>query len=80
MRPEAFILNPQEYLSDIELIDMKVKNILFDGSNTKISAIIQQSGDEVLIALPQNTQFDDLHEGDEIQVGIHRDDIKCYQE
>ncbi len=80
MRPEAFILNPQEHLADFELISMKVKNILFDGSNTKISAIIQQSHDEVLIALPQNTQFDDLHEGDAIQVGIHRDDLKCYRD
>ncbi|MEN8211711.1 MAG: ABC transporter ATP-binding protein [Thermodesulfobacteriota bacterium] len=79
MRPEAFILNPTEDLDDIELINMRVKNILFDGSNTKISATIKQSQDEVLISLPQNAQFEDLQEGDDIQAGIHRDDLKCYR-
>ncbi|MBT6341512.1 MAG: ABC transporter ATP-binding protein [Desulfobacula sp.] len=80
MRPEAFILNPTEELEDIELIEMKVKTILFDGSNTKISATIKQSQDEVLIALPQNAQFEDLQEGDDVQAGIHYDDIKCYRD
>ncbi len=79
MRPEAFILNPSDDLSDIERIDMKVKTILFDGSNTKISAVINQSHDEVLISLPQNAQFEDLKEGDAVKVGIHHDDLKCYR-
>lgn len=80
MRPEAFILNPSEGLHDIERMDMKIKAILFDGSNTKICAIINQSNDEVLISLPQNAQFEDLQEGDDLKVGIHRDDLKCYQD
>ncbi|MFK5925441.1 MAG: ABC transporter ATP-binding protein [Desulfuromusa sp.] len=79
MRPEAFILNPSEGLTDVERINMKVRTILFDGSNTKISAIIDQSRDEVLISLPQNAQFEDLKEGDSVLVGIHRDDLKCYR-
>jgi spermidine/putrescine transport system ATP-binding protein len=80
MRPEAFILNPTEDLGDIEMINMKIKNILFDGSNTKISTTIKQSQDEVLISLPQNAQFEDLQEGDDVQAGIHRGDIKCYRD
>lgn len=79
MRPEAFILNPSDDLSDIERLDMRIKTILFDGSNTKISATIKESNDELLISLPQNAQFDDLHEGDDLQVAIHHDDLKCYQ-
>jgi len=79
MRPEAFILNPSDDLDDIERMAMKIKAILFDGSNTKICAIINQSNDEVLISLPQNAQFEDLQEGDNLKVGIHRDDLKCYQ-
>jgi len=79
MRPEAFILNPSDDLPDIERIDMKVRTILFDGSNTKISAVIEQSNDEVLISLPQNAQFEDLKEGDAVKVGIHHDDLKCYR-
>ncbi len=79
MRPEAFILNPSPDLSDIQRIDMRIKAILFDGSNTKISAIIKESNDDVLISLPQNAEFESLKEGDDLDVGIHRDDIKCYQ-
>jgi len=79
MRPEAFILNPSEGLDAIQLIDMRIKAILFDGSNTKISASIKQSDDAVLISLPQNAEFEGLKEGDNIRVGIHHDDIKCYR-
>ncbi len=80
MRPEALILNPSDGLEDIERINMKIKAILFDGSNTKISAIIDKSSDEVLISLPQNAEFGDLKEGDNLLTGIHRDDLKCYQD
>ncbi len=80
MRPEAFILNPSPDLENVELIDMRVKAILFDGSNTKISANILNGNDDVLISLPQNAQFEDLREGEELKVGIHRDDLKCYRD
>lgn len=79
IRPEAFILNPSEDLESIERVDMTVKTILFDGSNTKISTVIKQSKDEVLVSLPQNVQFENLQEGDDIEAGIHHDDLKCYQ-
>ncbi|MCK5071152.1 MAG: ABC transporter ATP-binding protein, partial [Desulfocapsa sp.] len=80
MRPEALILNPSDGLEDIERINMKIKAILFDGSNTKISAFVNNSSDEVLISLPQNAEFGDLKEGDDLLTGIHRDDLKCYQD
>ncbi len=80
MRPEAFILNPTEDLVDIERISMKIRAILFDGSNSKISAIIKQSNDDVLLSLPQNAQFEALKEGDDLKVGIHHDDLKCYRD
>lgn len=79
MRPEAIILNPSGELSDIERINMQVKTILFDGSNTKISALIKESNEVVLISLPQNAQFENLKEGDDLLTGIHRDDLKCYR-
>jgi len=80
IRPEAFILNPVSNLDDIEIIDMKIKTILFDGANTKLAAIILGSKDEVLISLPQNAQFEDLSEGDNIRVGVAHDDLKCYKD
>ena len=60
MRPEAIILNPSEDLIDVERIPMKIQAILFDGSNTKISAHIEQGNDKVLISLPQNAEFEQL--------------------
>ena len=80
IRPEAFILNPTDDLENVDVVDMKVKTILFDGANTKISATIIQSKDVVLISLPQNAQFEDLKEGDIVKVGIHQDDLKCYKD
>jgi len=80
IRPEAFILDSPETLPDVALVKTEIKNILFDGANTKISVVIKESADKVLISLPQNAKYDNLHEGDELQVGIHRDDLKCYQD
>jgi len=80
VRPEAFILNPIGDLENIEVSKMKIATILFDGANTKISAKIIESEDIVLISLPQNAQFEDLKEGDEVNVGIHQDDLKCYED
>ncbi|NPA74181.1 MAG: ABC transporter ATP-binding protein [Epsilonproteobacteria bacterium] len=77
IRPEAFILEPSGDLEDTEVFKTKVKTILFDGSNTKISALTEQN-DELLISLPQNAQFDDLKEGDTVNVGVHQDNIKCF--
>ncbi|HIO92620.1 MAG TPA: ABC transporter ATP-binding protein [Leucothrix mucor] len=78
IRPEALILNPSDDLDDIETFEVNIKTILFDGSNTKLSTIVNNSTDELLISLPQNAQFDKLEEGDNLAVGVHRDDLKCY--
>lgn len=78
IRPEALILNPSAELTDVDRFDITIKTILFDGSNTKISTYVTGSSDELLISLPQNAQFDDLQENDKLQIGIHRDDLKCY--
>jgi len=78
IRPEAFILIPSDDLTDMDRFEVLIKTILFDGSNTKVSAIVTSSGDEVLISLPQNARFEDIKEGDKVQVGINYDNLKCY--
>ena len=78
IRPEALILYPTEGDNDLEYFDVTIKTILFDGSNTKLSTIVNGSDEELLISLPQNAQFENLQEGDSIPIGIHRDDLKCY--
>jgi len=78
MRPEAFILNPDNMMNDIEQFEVTIKTILFDGSNTKLSTMVNGSNEELLISLPQNAQFDGIVEGHKLNVGIHRNDIKCF--
>jgi len=78
IRPEAFILMPSAELLDVFRFEVSIKTILFDGSNTKVSAVVTASGDEVLISLPQNARFEDIKEGDKVQVGINYDNLKCY--
>jgi spermidine/putrescine transport system ATP-binding protein len=77
IRPEALLLNPPESLKDIERFTMRVKTILFDGANTKITALTPE-GEELLVSLPQTAGYDDLAEGDTVEVGVHHEDLKCY--
>ena len=77
IRPEAFIIEPAQDDKDIQQMNIKVKTILFDGSNTKISALSEKN-DEILISLPQNSKFDDIKEGDTLRVGITQDNLKCF--
>lgn len=78
LRPEAFMINPEEGTNNIERFEVTIKTILFDGSNTKLSTMVNESSEELLISLPQNAQFDGIVEGHKLKVGIHHDDIKCF--
>jgi len=79
IRPEAILINPDEAMEDIERFDARIKTILFDGANTKISAVLP-GGEELLVSLPQNARYDSLAEGDAVTIGVHHDDLKCYPE
>ena len=78
IRPEAFILNPDEAMEKIVRFDARIKTILFDGANTKMSVVLEQ-GDTILISLPQNAKFAGLKEGDTVSIGVAYDNIKCYK-
>ena len=80
IRPEAFIINPAQDRDDIVFVQVEIKNILFDGANTKLSVSIQESGDEVFISLPQNKQFEELKDGDVITVGVNQENLMCYKD
>ena len=78
MRPEAFILEPTDDLKNINRFQATIKVVLFDGANTKMSVVVD-SGDEILISLPQNAKFQNLKSGDTINIGIAYHNIKCYK-
>lgn len=78
IRPEAFILNPANNLDSVDQFEVTIKTILFDGSNTKLSTTVSGSSEELLISMPQNAQFDGIVEGHKLNVGVHRNDVKCF--
>lgn len=78
IRPEAIIINPKGDLTDINYFDVDIKNILFDGSNTKLLALLP-SGKEIMISLPQNKQFKDIKIGDNVKVGVSFEDCKVFK-
>jgi len=78
IRPEALVINPSADLADVETFEIIIKTILFDGSNTKLSTIVEGTTEELLISLPQNAEFDGLQEGEKLNVAIHHGDLKCY--
>ncbi len=78
VRPEAIALFPKADEKDMNYFDLKVKNILFDGSNTKILASINNIDNEIMVSLPQNIKFANIKKGDVVQAGVHKDNCKCY--
>jgi spermidine/putrescine transport system ATP-binding protein len=78
VRPESIILDPADTIEDINRFSLTVRNILFDGSNTKILATVDGSTYELTVALPQNQQFVHLGKGDTIPAGVHRGSCRCY--
>lgn len=78
IRPESIILEPDETLPDLNRFELTVRNILFDGSNTKILAM--QGDNEITVALPQNQQFAHIAPGNRVHAGVHVGSCKCYPE
>ena len=78
IRPEALIINPANNLNGVDQFEVTIKTILFDGSSTKLSTMVNGSNEELLISLPQNAQFEGIEEGHTLNVGIHHNDLKCF--
>lgn len=76
IRPESIILMPDKNLADMNYFELTVRTILFDGSNTKILAMLGES--EITVALPQNLQFSHITPGDRVSAAVHVDACKCY--
>ncbi|MGL1932370.1 MAG: ABC transporter ATP-binding protein [Desulfotalea sp.] len=79
LRPEAIALEPSSSLENINHFPITVKNILFDGSNTKLLVSMGSSQQEISVALPQNQQFAHIKIGDILNAGVHADACKCYK-
>lgn len=80
VRPEAMLINPDAALKDINRLNATVKSILFDGANSHLLILPDGSKKELLIALPQNKQFDHIRAKDQIEVGWDGMSSICFKD
>jgi spermidine/putrescine transport system ATP-binding protein len=70
LRPEAMLICPDSSLAGLNRFTVMVKDILFDGANSRLLAHpLNNTDTELLIALPQNRQFDYINVDDKIEIG-----------
>jgi spermidine/putrescine transport system ATP-binding protein len=78
LRPEAMLIQPDPSISGLNRFAVVVKAILFDGANSRLLAHPLDADTELLIALPQNRQYDTIKENDTVDIGWdHRSGI-CF--
>jgi len=69
LRPEAMLIQPDPGISHLNRFEVVVKSILFDGANSRLLANPLKADTELLIALPQNRQYDYIEVNDKIEIG-----------
>jgi spermidine/putrescine transport system ATP-binding protein len=79
LRPEAMLIQPDPDLSNLNRFEVVVKDILFDGANSRLLAHPENADTELLIALPQNRQFDYIQKNDKIEIGWNEKSGICFQ-
>jgi len=78
LRPEAMIITPAADMPHLNRFEVIVKALLFDGANSRLLAHPVNSDTELLIALPQNRQFDHIRQNDKIEVGWDAQSGICF--
>jgi len=78
LRPEAMLIQPDPGLSDLNRFEVIIKDILFDGANSRLLAHPLDTDTELLIALPQTRQFDYIQKGDKIEIGWNEMSGICF--
>jgi spermidine/putrescine transport system ATP-binding protein len=78
LRPEAMLIQPDPGLPDLNRFEVIVKDILFDGANSRLLAHPLDADTELLIALPQTRQFDFIQKADKIEIGWDQQSGICF--
>jgi spermidine/putrescine transport system ATP-binding protein len=78
LRPEAMLIEPDPGISDLNRFEVMVKAILFDGANSRLLANPLNDDTELLIALPQNRQYDYVQVNDKIEIGWDKKSGICF--
>jgi spermidine/putrescine transport system ATP-binding protein len=72
------LIQPDPTLSGLNRFEVIVKDILFDGANSRLLAHPVDADTELLIALPQTRQFDYIRKNDKIEIGWHEQSGICF--
>ena len=80
IRPEAIIIAPEGEPDPFNRLRVTIKSILFDGANSRLLATPVDGENELMIALPQNRQYDHLAIGDRIEVGWNPRSASCFKD
>lgn len=78
LRPEAMQIKPDASLPGLNRFEVIVKDILFDGANSRLLAHPLETDTELLIALPQTRQFDYIKKSDKIEIGWNEQSGICF--
>ena len=78
LRPEAMVIKPDPGIPDLNRFEVVVKSILFDGANSRLLANPLNADTELLIALPQNRQYDYIQINDKIEIGWDKQSGICF--
>ena len=72
------LIQPDPSLSGLNRFEVIVKDILFDGANSRLLAHPLDAHTELLIALPQTRQVDYIRENDKIEIGWDAQSGICF--
>jgi len=78
LRPEAMLIQPDPSISNLNRFEVIVKDILFDGANSRLLGHPLDADAELLIALPQTHQFDYIQKNDKIEIGWNEQSGICF--
>jgi spermidine/putrescine transport system ATP-binding protein len=78
LRPEAMLIQPDAGMGGLNRFEVVVKDILFDGANSRLLAYPLNKDTELLIALPQTRQYDSITKNDKIEIGWNERSGICF--
>lgn len=79
IRPEAIIINPPAS-DDMNILDVRVNSVLFDGGNSRLLVMLEDSGKEIMVALPQNNLHDNIKPKDRLRIGWYPAGSVCFKD
>jgi spermidine/putrescine transport system ATP-binding protein len=78
LRPEAMLIRPDPSMPRLNRFEIIVKDILFDGANSRLLACPLEADTELLVALPQTRQFEYIKKDDKIEIGWNEGSGICF--